>query len=41
MDRGAWPAPVRGVVRVRHDLVTKTHTHIDPLMSSLADVNYF
>ena len=29
MDRGAWQAVVRGVARVRHDLVTKppTHTH--------------
>ena len=23
MDRGAWPARVHGVTRVRHDLVTK------------------
>ena len=23
MDRGAWQATVRGVARVRHDLVTK------------------
>ena len=27
MDRGAWWATVHGVARVKHDLVTKTHTH--------------
>ena len=29
MDRGAWWATVHGVVRVRHNLVTKTTTKIN------------
>ena len=26
MDRGAWQATIRGVARVRHELVTKPKT---------------
>ena len=31
MDRGAWPATVQGVARVRHDLVTKPPPPVEEL----------
>ena len=35
MDRGAWRATVRGVVRVRHDLVTKQQHQISHCIQAL------
>ena len=36
MDRGAWEATVHGVVRVRHNLVTKPNLIHDPEVSNSA-----
>ena len=35
MDRGAWPATVHGVSRVKHDLATKPGRELGDVMAGL------